>query len=194
MHLKAILTHGFLNSDAEQHLDTNLSAGVGVCNAFLSSAFRIRAEVCEGLGEYARALANYGAASLLDRDDSLLEKTQDLHRAIELFFDPSLATKDPWPRDGYARELADNMTVPDGYYIVGGGNILARYALTEDKSQVAIAEADVVAHDVELRWSLWEDRIPDAYTFVTVVYRCENRVATEVYRALSIGADETPQP
>lgn len=185
------LLHSFLHPDRDRNLAANNPYEIRVCNDLISRAFQVRGEVYRDRGEYHQALASYAAAfELGSDDDAMTEAKRDLHRAINLFFNPRLAEREPWPGDGYARQLAEKMTVPDGYHVVGGGNILASYPSTEVGLQAAVEEADLLAYDDGLRRELFLRFLIDEDEFAPAVYRCEGRLAREVHRVSATAASE----
>jgi len=162
-----------------------------LCNSFVSHTFQACGRSFQDCGEYPQAIASYGLAIEFDDiDERVAEAKRDVHRAINLLFDPSLAERHPWPGDGFAQALVQRMALLDGYHVVGGGNILASYPATEQGLRAAIADADHVAKDEGLRRDLFHQRLTEDYKFDPVVYRCEGGLVTKAREAPTAAASK----
>lgn len=181
----------FLRPDPDQALTVKNPGDFHLCNSFISHTFQACGRSFRDCGKYPQAIASYGLAIEFDDiDERVAEAKRDMHRAINLFFDPNLAERQPWSGDGFAQHLAQRMAVPDGYHVVGGGNILASYPATEEGLRAAIADADRVAKDKGLRRDLFHQRLTEDYKFDPVVYRCHERLVTKVHQAPTAAASK----
>lgn len=175
--------HSLLRLDPDRQLVVKNPDELNLGNTAISHAFQACGRSFQDCGLYPQAIASYGMAIEFDDvDERVAEAKRDVHRAVNLFFDPGLAEQHPWPGDEFARRLAEKMAVCDGYHVVGGGNVLASYPPSEQGLLAAIANADLVAKDRRLQSDLFRKWLTDDSKFGPVVYHCEGRVVTKVHQ------------
>ncbi len=184
--LAAMLRRGFL-----QYEDP--PAAVVEATRQISRTFTARGDAFRANGEYQLAISDYGDAlnhrfagemGYLYNPEAYHNRRQAL-ACLGWFFrargNPNHADPD---MPDWAREAVRKANVPHGYLVVAADeNILGHCQLTPEGHDEAVAFADELADNPELRFNIDNLYLVETDEFDAAVYRYDGSALEEVYRA-----------